>query len=380
MSAVLDLILAPDFDAYVAAARPFVRDPDSLDVLVPELLRETALRTWREEYPKHVPHALFALLGGIDSRDTLGGPDRARPVIQALSYTSRERHLDPWPIEATPARGGPEELAAGLEDGDLDTAFSAVRALAAEGRIAEIRDGILSAGSRDEFNVCHRFLYAAKALQRIEREPGVDVAALLFPVVHYHATAPRENGYGPLLDEPAERSLEEVFASAVRNLSGCEEYDWVPVAHAATLAETARWWASVSDHPATGMAARLADLFLLDALAEGGATYPGRGPARDGSPEDLIAAIGRRKETRARAIARGLEADPANRHALGDALLTACARIDGSLAFSHDVKVAAGTVRFARTSDSPHLDHVLSDVAAFLARLPKGDDLAAALF
>jgi len=380
MTAALDLLLAPDFDAYVAAARPFVADPDALDALVPELLRETALRTYREEYPKHVPHALFALLGGLDSRDVLGGPDRAKPVLQALSYSSRERHFDPWPVEATPARGGPEELSAGLEEGDFDTAYGAVRALVAQGRIGEVRDGILAAGSRDEFNVCHRFLYAAKVLQRIEREPGVDAATLLFPVVHYHVTAPRENGYGPLLDSPPERSLEEVLATAVRNLSGCEEYDWVPVAHAASLPETVLWWASVSDHPATAMAATLADLFLVDALAEGCATPPGRGTVGSGTPADVIAAIGARQEDRARSIARGLEVDPAGRHALGDALLTACAHIDGPLAFSHDVKVTAATVRLSRTVESEHFAHILSDVAAFLSRLPSGSALSAALF
>jgi hypothetical protein len=39
-----------------------------------------------------------------------------------------------------------------------------------------------------------------------------------------------------------------------------------------------------------------------------------------------------------------------------------------------------GAVRLVREGDSPHLAHVLSDVAAFLARLPEGSALADALF
>ena len=105
MTRATDLILAPDFEAFVGAARPLVDDPDALDAMVPDLLRETALRTYREEYPIHVPHAVFALLGGLDSRDLLGGPERNRPLIQALSYTARERKFDPWPVEATEPRG-----------------------------------------------------------------------------------------------------------------------------------------------------------------------------------------------------------------------------------------------------------------------------------
>jgi hypothetical protein len=378
MTLATDLILAPDLEAFVDIARPLVADPDALDALVPDLMRETALRTYRSEYPKHVPHALFSLLGGLDARDLFGGPDRARPVIQALSYTARERKDDPWPIDATEPRGGPDELRAGLREGDFDAAFGAVRALVAAGRIPELRDGILAEAARDDFNVCHRFLYAAKVLNRLEREPGLDLEALLFPVVHYHVTAPRDEGW--LSDAPPDLSLLEVFASAVWNLSGCVEYDWVPVAHAATLPDTVLWWTSVSRDPATERAARLADSFLPDALAEGSATPPDRGPVGTGSPADVAAAIDARDEAKARAVARGLEADPAARDALGTALLAACARIDGHLAFSHDVKVTAATVRITRTHDSPDLAHVLSDVAAFLARLPEGCALADALF
>jgi hypothetical protein len=325
-----------------------------------------------------VPHALFSLLGGLDARDLLGGPDRARPVLQALSYTARERHAEPWPIRETPPEGGPEELRAGLREGDFRVAYGAVRALAAAGRSTAIRDTILAEAARDDFNVCHRFLYAAKVLQRFEREPGLDVEALLFPVVHYHVTAPRDEGWAN--DRRPDRTLSQIFACAVGNLSGCVEYDWVPVAHAATLADTVLWWSAISRDPGVETAPRLADAFLPDALAEGNATPPDRGPVGRGNPEDVVAAIDARDERRARSVARGLEADRTGRDALGRALITACARIDGHLAFSHDAKVVAAAVRLTRALDSPHLAHVLSDVAAFLARLPEGAELADALF
>jgi len=127
-------------------------------------------------------------------------------------------------------------------------------------------------------------------------------------------------------------------------------------------------------------AARLADCLLPDALAEGSATTTDRGPVGTGDLEDVTMAIEVRHEAAARGAALGLESTPEGRQALGTALLSACARIDGPLAFSHDVKVTAGAVQVTRTNDSTDLGHVLSDVAAFLARLPAGSALADALF
>lgn len=375
----LDLLLAPDAKAFSRAATPLVGHPEILDALVPGLLRETALRHYRESYPKHVPHALFALLGGLDSADLLDGPERTWPILQALSYSSRERHAEPWPIQATAPDGDENALAAGLADGDFDTAFGAVQALIEANRIDAARDTILASGAADGFNVCHRFLYAAKVFQRLERQPELDAAALLLPVVHYMTTAPRDDLYVDRLAEPATKSREEIFSIAVNHLAGAKEYDWVPIAHAATLAETSLWWSSVSDHPATANAHRLAELFLPDAIEEGRAVKTDPGPIADGSPEELLArvanAIEERNETEARASARGLEAIGDLR--LGTTLLTSCARIDGALAFSHDVKVTAAAVRLVGV---PGPGPVLSGVAAFLARLPAGNELARTLF
>jgi hypothetical protein len=377
----LDLLLAPDPKAYVRAARPLAGDGEALDALVPGLFREIALRHYRETYPKHVPHGLFALLGALESADLLDGPERTWPVLQALSYSSQERRFDPWPIGATPPKGDEKDLAAGLGEDDFETAYAAARALIAARRIETARDTILAAAARDGFNVCHRFLYAAKVFRRLQRQPDLDAKAMLFPVLHYATTAPHDFRYEAGLAEPATRSHEEIAAVAANHLSGTphDEYDWVPVAHAVTLAETTHWWRSVSDHPATAAAHRLAEQFLPDAIEEGRASPTDPGPVDEGDPETLLArlaaSIDARDEATARAAARGLEARGDLR--LGTTLLTSCARIDGSLAFSHDVKVTAATVRLTGV---PGPDHVLSDVAAFLARLPVGNGIARALF
>jgi hypothetical protein len=377
----LDLLLAPDPEAFLRAARPLAGDGDSLDALVPGLLREIALRHYREAYPKHVPHALFAMLGGLDSADLLDGPERTWPILQALSYANLERRLPPWPIDATAPRGDEQDLADGLRDGDFEAAYAAVLALAAAGRFEAMRDTILADASRDCFNVCHRFLYAAKVFRRLARQPELPAAAMLFPVVHYATTAPRDRRHEDRLDQPATRSLMEILATAVNHLSGTpqDEYDWVPVAHAATLADTVTWWRSVSDHPATATAHRLAELFLPDAIEEGRAVPTDPGPVADGDAETLLerlaASIDARDEATARAAARGLEARGDLR--LGTALLTSCARVDGALAFSHDVKVTAAAVRLVGV---PGPEPILSGVAAFLARLPEGNGIARALF
>ena len=116
----LDLVLADDRAAFVKAARPLLDDPAALEALVPDLLRETALRHYRERYPKHVPHALLTLLGGLDARDLLDAPDRPLPLVQALSYVCREKHSTPFPIADLPAvsRKLLAALARRLREGD----------------------------------------------------------------------------------------------------------------------------------------------------------------------------------------------------------------------------------------------------------------------
>jgi hypothetical protein len=370
MSEPLSLVLAPDPGAFAAAARPFTGDPAALDALVPDLLRETALRHHREEYPKHVPHALLALLGGLESADLLEGADRVRPILQALSYVSKEKHFDPLPVAASPV---PEQM--------------------------------LADGLADCFNLCHRFIYTAKVMQRLSRTPGLDADALLTPVRHYHTLAPEDGrfadalaGYGDeahlaAAGEAASKAreggasaitmLDDVFARAVRRLADVEglgTVGWVGMAHVATFSEAARWWYLTSEAEERRVAPWVAELFLADSLKlHGLGGEETAGPA-DGDPDRLLAAIRSRDPETARAEAAALAARPADHPALHRALLLGCSEIDGHLAFSHDVKVTAAAVRLHRESREPGIAGCLADVAAFLARLPAGAELADALF
>jgi len=373
MSDPLALVLAPDLDAFAAAARPLLSDPAALDAMVPDLLRETALRHHRREYPQHVPHALLALLGGLESADLLGGPERVRPVLQALSYVSMEKHFDPLPVPDPP----PDP------------------------------DRLLATGAEDCFNLCHRFIYPAKVMQRVERTPGLNVAALLTPVRHYHDLAPRDGRYasvlaggegdGPLaaardrvtaaLDGGADPAavIEGVFARAVRRLADVEELGvvgWVTMAHVATFSDAARWWLLTSDAPERRAAPGLAAIFLADAWEHHGSGAEAAPVPADaaGDPARLKDAIGARDPAAARAEAAALAARPDDHAALHRALLLGCSEIDGRFAFSHDVKVTAAAVRLHRATGNPAITACLPDVAAFLAALPEGSELADRLF
>jgi hypothetical protein len=80
----------------------------------------------------------------------------------------------------------------------------------------------------------------------------------------------------------------------------------------------------------------------------------------------LQEAIVMRDEDSAVAAASGISAWAP----LARAILLACARIDGSLTFGHDVKVVTAAIR---------LGGVLPEVAGFLARLPAGDRMSRAI-
>lgn len=392
MPSALDLVLAPDLDAFVGAARPLLDAPEELDRLVPGLLAETALRHWRESYPKHVPHALLALLGGLEARDLLDGPERTRPVLQALFYVSREKHLPRFDPESVPARGGARELARALADGDFETAYAATRALLAAGAAERVREVLLADATRDGFNLFHRFIYPAKVFRRLRAEPDLPAEALLYPVVHYATTAPRDDHHrrgveaagGPGDGDPAARA-EAVIAAAADRMPAARDYDWVPLAHVITFAEAARDWWLTGESAERAYGPALAESFFAEVTAEtpppGLAPVPrGNGLAPAEEAAALATAIADRDSAAAGAAAAALATDPDRLPLLGRTILVAGAAIDGGLAFSHDVKVAADAVRLARDGVECARTRVLPRVAEFLAALPPGARLAHALW
>lgn len=429
MTESLELILAESPSAFERAARPYLESPEALDALLPGLVRETALRHYRAEYPKHVPHALFALLGGLEAHDLLDGPERTWPVLKALSYAAREKHLDPFPIRDFAPGGGAAELEAGLAGGDFETAWRAVRALLAGGRLDAVREALFASASLDRFNLGHRMIYAAKVLERLLLSPDLDAEALLFPVVHYHCLAPRDESRARFIEEEAtlppggekplpgtcaetirrvtcagdpgatrtavQRALgkkgdpgdllDVVFQLSVCRLGSAGGAEWIPLAHVANYAAAARTWLATGTTEERFRAPYLAALFLADAIAELGPGETQDGPpAWTEDPGELIRELGRsvsqRRPTDARAATLGLLRRREWRPDLERALLLACARIEGRLTFGHDLKVVANAIRIARESRVPSIDSSLAGVASFLARRPPGDEMGRRLF